>query len=237
MKEPNLRIPTATSARRRSQPEDRESRGSQRPSTERNEASPHYTPDGHVPRIQAAEAAAGRGALIVGLVFDRGVLLGARYVPFGGDPLPAFFGKNTSNLRGGKVLRVGPRLALAGTGLMGDFAAVGRHMRGRRFSSTQVAVDFLASLFWEHTIRHDTRILGTFVLLGSTLDGDARLFGFSPSGSIHEYVACARGRGSRPVQERLSKNYRPRTQRHAETIAVECLGHPNAYELVAVRLA
>ena len=223
------------SARRRNQREDRESRRGQFLSADRNAAAPHYTPDGHVPRIQAAEAAAERGAPIVGLVFDRGVLLGARYDPMGGEPLPAFLGKNTSNLRGGKILRLGPRLALAGAGLMGDFAAVGRHMRGRRFSSTRAAVDYLGSLFWEHTVRHDTRILGTFVLMGSTLDGDARLFQFSPSGSIHEYVACVRGRASRTVNKRLAEDYRRLSLRRAESVALEALGQPEAYELFTVK--
>ncbi|HTP53900.1 MAG TPA: hypothetical protein VML94_02915 [Thermoplasmata archaeon] len=195
---------------------------------------PHYTSNGHVPRIQAAEAAAGRGAQIVGLVFDRGVILAARYDPIGGEPLPSFLGKNTSNLRGGKILRLGPRLAVAGTGLLGDFAAVCRHIRGRRFSSTQEVVDHLGALFWGQTVREDTRILGTFVLMGSTLDGDARLFQFSPSGSIHEYIAWARGRDSKPLQKRLSETYRPGTQRYAQNVALEALGYPEAFEMVTV---
>jgi 20S proteasome alpha/beta subunit len=196
---------------------------------------PDYTSDGLVPQIEAAEAAAGRGARIVGLVFDRGVILGARYDTIGGDPLPSFLGRNASSLRGGKLLRLGPRLALAGTGLMGDFAAVARYMRGRRFSSTQAAIDCLGSLFWEHTIRHDLRVLGTFVFMGSTLDGDARLFQFSPSGSIHEYVAWAQGRDCRPWQVWTSKKYRPGSQYHAETVALRVLDHPNAHELVTVK--
>ena len=223
------------SVRRADSRETRESRGGQRSSADRNAVAPHYTPDGQVSRIQAAEAAAGRGAPIVGLVFNRGVLLGARYDRMGGEPLPAFLGKNTSNLRGGKILRLGPRLALAGAGLMGDFAAVGRYMRGRRFDSTQAAVDHLGSLFWEHTVRHDTRILGTFVLMGSTLGVDARLFQFSPSGSIHEYVAWTRGRDSGTVNRRLARDYRPLSLRHAESIALRALGHPEAYELVTVK--
>ncbi len=206
-----------------------------RPSADRFAPAPHFTADGNVPRIQAAEAAAERGAPIVGLVFDGGVLLGARYDPMGGEPLPAFLGSNTSDLRGGKILRLGPRLAVVGVGLMGDIAAVGRHLRGQNLPSTQAAVDCLGALFWERTVRDDARILGTFLLLGSTLDDDPRLFQFSPSGSVHEYVAWARGRGTAPVRRRLSEAYRPGSQAHAEKVALEALNQPTTYEWVIVK--
>ncbi len=195
----------------------------------------YFTSDGRVPQIEGAEAATRRGAPIVGLVFQRGVLLGAKYTDFLRDPLPSFLGPNTSDLRGGKLMRLGPRLALAGVGLMGDFAAVGRYMRTRSFASTPAAVDHLADFFWRHAMRHETRRLAAMVFLGSTLGGTPRLFQFSPSGSVHEYVAWAWGRGDAAAQQMLRDEYRPGSERHALEVALRALGHPRAYEFVAVR--
>jgi 20S proteasome alpha/beta subunit len=118
---------------------------------------------------------------------------------------------------------------------MGDFAAVGRHMMGRRFDSTQDAIDHLGSFYWEHTIQHDTRILGSFVLMGSTLSGAPRLFQFSPSGSIHEYVAWARGVGTTTARETLARSYRPGSERKAVRCALVALGYPRTYELETIR--
>ena len=195
----------------------------------------YFTSDGRVPQIEGAEAATRRGAPIVGLVFRRGVLLGAKYTDFLRDPLPPFLGPNASDLRGGKLVRLGPRLAIAGVGLSGDFAAVGRYMRARSFTSTPAAVDHLADLFWRHAMRHETRRLATMVFLGSTLGGSPRLFQFSPSGSVHEHVAWAWGRGDAAAQTMLRAEYRPGSERRALEVALQALGHPKTYEFVAVR--
>ena len=195
----------------------------------------YFTPDGRVPQIEAAEEATRRGSPIVGLVFDRGVLLGAKYVDYVRDPLPPFLGPNTSDLRGGKLVRLGPRLAIAGVGLMGDFAAVSRSLRGHRFASTSAAVDHLAEFLWRHSIRHDTRRLATMVFLGSTLGGAPRLFQISPSGSVHEHLAWAWGRGDESAQRMLVEEYRPGSEHHALEVALAALGHPKAYEFVTVR--
>jgi 20S proteasome alpha/beta subunit len=193
-----------------------------------------FTRDGRVLQIEAAEAATQRGPPIVGLVFDSGIVLAAKYAPVGGDPLPAFLGKNTSGLRGGKIVQLGERLAIAGVGLAGDFASAARRMRGVSFGSTQSAVDHLGDFFWQYSIRRDTRCLATMVLLGSTLDGEPHLFQFSPSGSVHEYIARAWGANTEKAQRMLA-DYRSGTEVQAAKLALSVLGRPKVYELIAVR--
>lgn len=195
-----------------------------------------FTEEGRVLQIERAEAATRLGAPIVGLVFDRGVLLAAKYHAIGGDHLPAFLGRDSSGLRGGKLLRLGSRLGMAGVGLAGDFAAAGRHMSGRRYRSTQEAVNDLGDFFWRHSMRRDLRRLATMVFLGSTLDGEPRLFQFSPSGSVHEYVAWAWGSGAERSQKHLAEEYRPGSEREARKVALRELGSPPVYETLVLKV-
>lgn len=172
----------------------------------------------------------------MGVVFRKGVVLAAKYVSIGGDPLPSFLGRNTSELRGGKIIRLGPRLAMAGVGLAGDFTAVGRHLHGRSLQSTQLAVHALGDFFWQHSIKRETRPLGTMVLLASTLGGEPRLFRFSPSGSVHEFVVCAWGTGREEPRNALLARYRPGSEGHAVRTALYALENPKTYELLAIRI-
>lgn len=193
-----------------------------------------FTPDGRVLQIEAAEEATRRGAPIVGMVFRGGVVLGAKYVDFGDAPRTSL-GGNGSELRGGKILRLGPRLALAGVGLSGDLAAVGRHMRSHPGRTTLAAVDRLGEFFWQHSIRHDVRRLATMVLLASTMDAQPRLFQFSPSGSIHECQADAWGAGMDRAQRELRGALPPGSEKEARATTLRLLGDPPVYELLILR--
>jgi 20S proteasome alpha/beta subunit len=178
-------------------------------------------PDGRIYQLEYAREASRRGAPGVGIVYKEGVLL------VGSTPTNHKLARPPR-----KVEKVGDRLALLSSGLVPDAYILLRRVRQLQPKATDEVIDALVQLYWEHSIDKAKRPLGVALLVGSTLDGEPRLFYFDPSGAYIEYEAVAVGEGDEKLQEFLEERYRKGTAAEAEKLALEALGKPERYEAV-----
>jgi 20S proteasome alpha/beta subunit len=179
-------------------------------------------PDGRVYQLEYAREASLRGSPGVGIVFDGGVVLAAAT----SKRKPALF----RELR--KIERIGERLAVLSSGLIGDAYMAVRLLRETAPKTTLEAVDALVQFVWSHTIDRTKRPLAASFLLASSLRDEGRLFYVDPSGAFVEYFAAAIGEGSEARAEQLESRYRRGKAKEAEKLAIEVLGAPEAHELV-----
>lgn len=182
-----------------------------------------FSPDGRIYQIEYARESSMRGAPIAGAVFDRGVVLGARYVQYPGAPL------STSARPWGKMTRVGKGFALAGVGLSADFSQVVRVLRKSELERPEELVDRAQEFFWEHTVRRDLRPLGAALLMASVGEEGPQLYHLDASGSKSRVEASAFGMGislreEGSATERIVAAYRPGRAKEAESTVRQLLG-------------
>jgi 20S proteasome alpha/beta subunit len=197
-----------------------------------------FSPDGRIYQIEYARESSRRGAPIAGAVYDRGVVLGARYMrshwpagaPITNTPKPL-----------GKIVRIGNHVALAGVGLVADFAQLVRELRRAKLTRPEDVVDRAQEFFWEHTIRRDLRPLGTSALVAAIGDEGPTLFHLDASGSLSPVVASTFGMGvpsgeADSPTERLISAYRPGKAKEAEGLVRHLLGAGKDLEVLRLEV-
>jgi hypothetical protein len=192
-----------------------------------------FSPDGRIYQIEYARESSKRGAPIAGAVYDKGVVLGARYFPYPGAPISSLAKP------WGKIARIGKRMVVAGVGLSADFGMLVRKLEKSGLEQPEELVDHARDFFWEHTVRRDLRPLGTAVLLGTLGEEGPQLQHLDASGSVSRVDAVALGMGIRVGDEgsptdRIVSAYRPGRAKDAEATVRQLLG--GAKELDVLRL-
>jgi 20S proteasome alpha/beta subunit len=185
-----------------------------------------YSPDGRIYQIEYARESSRHGMPIAGLVAEEGVVLAGRSWDNPDDPLMKFRDQT------GKIVRIGENIAIIGAGLVGDLAAVVRHLRGLKFSSAEDLMDKIKAYVWESTMHRDSRPLGITLLVATTFDGKPRLFHVDPSSSTCETTCDVFGAGDDAAKEILAKSYRRMPIKDAEALALKALGNPKEREVL-----
>lgn len=194
-----------------------------------------YSPDGRIYQVEYARESSRRGMPIAGAVYDRGVVLGARHKRYGGAPALSISHPS------GKIRRVGNRAALAGVGLVADFAQLLRELNRAELSEPEDVLDRAQEYFWEHTVKRDLRPLGTSVLVATVGSGGPALHHLDASGSLTPVDVSAFGMGI-PLGEEGSgvegviSSYRPGKAKEAESAVRQLLGAGKDLEVLRLEV-
>jgi len=185
-----------------------------------------YSPDGRIYQIEYARESSRHGMPIVGVVAEGGVVLAARSWNNPEDPLMKFRDQT------GKIVKLGKNFALCGAGLVGDFAAVVRHVRGLNVTSAEGLLDDIKEYIWEQTMHRDRRPLGVTILVATIFEGRPRLFHIDPSSSTCETACDVFGSDDARAKDILAKGYRRMPIKEAEALALKALGNPGEREVL-----
>lgn len=178
-----------------------------------------YSPDGRVYQMEYARESALRGPPIVGIVYDRGVLLACKIV----CPSPL--------LKYTKVVRISRNIAVCPTGLAVDSHVAIRNIRESNPASIEELVDAVTLQYWENSSNKGKRPLGTILLIASIFRGKPALIQFEPSGAFIEGKAIAAGRGFSQIQASLNMIYKCGNAKNAEEMARSVLGKLDELEM------
>ncbi len=178
-----------------------------------------FAPDGRVYQLEYARESARRASPGIGAVYDGGVVLVA----------DTRMGRLVRSVP--KIRAVSDRLALLSSGLVADAYVAAARVRRAGPQTTEDALDTLVQLYWEHATDRSKRPLGASLLIGSTMDGEPRLFLLDPSAALVEVEAAAIGNGTEERADALEKRYRKGTYREVERLLLELLGKPEKPEI------
>jgi 20S proteasome alpha/beta subunit len=180
-------------------------------------------PDGRIYQLEYARESSMRGAPGVGVVYDGGVVLAG-----------VVSSSHRLMKQVEKIRRIGDRVAILSSGIVSDARMLVNRVSAMQPTSTDELIDRVVELYWEHTVDRQKRPLCAALLVASSLDGDARLLEFDPSGAVMEMNAAAIGKDCKRVSEVLEEGYRRGSAEEAESLALKALGRPEAYEIVHV---
>lgn len=182
-----------------------------------------FSPNGRIYQLEYAREASKRGMTALGIVCRDGVLLAAEVAA------PSKLSPGV-----GKIRTLGPRLALALSGLVADGWLVWEELRAADPKTTDEAVRAVRGTFHRRTLDRNVRPLGVAVLLASALDRKPRLYYVDPSGTVVENLAAVMGRGEEATTERLEARYRKMRLSDAERLVPDLLGRETRAETVRV---
>jgi proteasome alpha subunit len=190
----------------------------------------HFSPDGRLYQVEYARESAHRGSPVAGIVAQDGVLLAAKKGPTPGMP-------GLILTPGQKIAKLTSRVAMAGVGLVADFAAVRRIFAEKTFRETDRLMQEVQDYFWQRTTQRGLRPVGCALLVGSTLEGQPRLFYVDPSASVSEVSFHVFGHGDGGAAELLARACKtPLHLKESEGAALKALGNPDQFEITRLTL-
>jgi 20S proteasome alpha/beta subunit len=185
-----------------------------------------YSPDGRVYQMEYARESALRGPPMVGIIYNRGVLLACKI----SCPSPL--------MQYSKIVRITSTLAACPTGVSGDGYMVVRCMRKAKPVSLEDLIERLTLFYWEHNSDKRRRPLGAMVLVAGIFKGEPNLLLYDPTGGHVQGKAIAAGRGYQRIQANLNLSYKSGSAKEAEALAMSVLGNlenTEKYEIAHVK--
>ncbi|MFX0170085.1 MAG: hypothetical protein ACFE89_12135 [Candidatus Hodarchaeota archaeon] len=172
-----------------------------------------FSPDGRIFQIEYAMESPPRGVTIVGLRYDKGVILAKERVrEAANDDLSFVVHHPWENYR------VVNHIGMVPTGLSGDFNLLKNHAisLANAFKAETKAPIFveelanqLALFIHSYTTKKESRPLGIVTLLGGVDDTGSHLFVLDPSGTYREVLAWAEGQHRKAAKELLKVGVKP----------------------------
>ncbi|MDD5148398.1 MAG: archaeal proteasome endopeptidase complex subunit alpha, partial [Candidatus ainarchaeum sp.] len=166
-----------------------------------------FSPDGRLYQVEYASKIVEQGTLGAGLVFNKGVVLGA-------DKKVVSRLVMADSIE--KVFRVDDHVAVIGSGLVGDARRLVQIARkqaqeNQMYYDEKIPVETLAKeisavkqLFTQYA---GMRPFGVSFVVGGVDDSGARLFETEPSGALAEYKAIAIGKGKKECMKFFEAEY------------------------------
>ncbi len=166
-----------------------------------------FSPDGRLYQVEYASKIVEQGTLGTGIVFEKGIVLGADKKIISRLVMPESIEK---------VFRVDDHIAVIGSGLVGDARRLVQIARkqaqeNQMYYNEKIPVDTLAKeigavkqLFTQYA---GMRPFGVSFIVGGVDDSGPRLFETEPSGALAEYKAIAIGKGKKECMKFFETEY------------------------------
>ena len=166
-----------------------------------------FSPDGRLYQVEYASKIVEQGTLGAGMVFDKGVVLGADKKVSSRLLLPESIEK---------IFKVDEHIGVISAGLVGDARRLVQIARKQAqenvmYFDEKIPVETLAKetsavkqLFTQYA---GMRPFGVSFIIGGTDDSGARLFETEPSGALAEYKAIAIGKGKKDCMRFFEKDF------------------------------
>lgn len=167
-----------------------------------------FSPDGRLYQVEYASKIVEQGTMGVGLVYDRGVLLGADKKVSSKLILPESIEK---------LFKIDDHIGAISSGLVGDARRLVQLARKEAqenimYYEEKIEVETLVKnvsaikqLFTQYS---GMRPFGINFIIGGVDNSGKRVFETEPSGALAEYTAVAIGKGKKEAMKFLEKDYR-----------------------------
>jgi proteasome alpha subunit len=190
-----------------------------------------FSPDGRIFQVEYAREAVKRGATVIGIKYEEGVVLAADKKTAGKLAVPGSIEK---------IFQIDDHIGVAASGMMADTRILVERMRveaqtNRRVYGEPVDVRTLAKgicdFIQDYTQYGGVRPFGSSLLIAG-MDSAAGLYEADPSGALVGYKATAIGEGRRTAMEFFEKKYQGKMSRdRAVALALAALREVKEGEL------
>ncbi|MBA3046578.1 MAG: peptidase [Candidatus Thermoplasmatota archaeon] len=180
-----------------------------------------FSPDGRIYQLEYARESIQRGRSVVGLVCSDGIVLATENQTDGPDILA---------VANPCLRKISDNIVIGYSGLAVDAMMVMDRLKPLDLKTEEKIISAIREIYWEHTLKRDTRPLGASLLVATNLSRP-RLFEVDPSGIITECFAGAIGSGSDSSKSILVREYKSMAIKQTGKLIAMILGEGKKYSV------